>query len=172
MNYCKEEGCDSPVENKDTGLCATHSKAMRKAAQVASKPVKKYKIAALSKKGAQRKASLNKTYDLFDRIMPHFCSNCGSPNELTHSHMLPQGQYKALSDNVYNILFDCYTCHDIYEHGDLYDCEQLNNWPQRIAIIQKLAPVYFFRRFGQLLSDYLRKNPGIKLKTQVFLLLK
>ncbi len=30
MGYCKVQGCNKPVENKDTGLCASHSKAMRK----------------------------------------------------------------------------------------------------------------------------------------------
>lgn len=169
MNYCKTPDCYRPVENKDTGLCATHSKELRKAAQVASKPVKQYKIAPLSKKGAQRKQSLNKTYELFDRITPQWCSNCGSPNELTHSHIMPQGQYKSLADNVLNLVYDCYTCHDIYEHGSLDDCEQLNNWAYRLAVIQTLMPIYFFRRFGELLSDYLRKNPEIKLKMQVFL---
>lgn len=30
MGYCKVPDCNKPTENKDTGLCATHSKAMRK----------------------------------------------------------------------------------------------------------------------------------------------
>lgn len=30
LGYCKVPDCRKPVENKDTGLCATHSKALRK----------------------------------------------------------------------------------------------------------------------------------------------
>lgn len=33
LGYCRIPGCTRPVENKDTGLCATHGKAMRKIVQ-------------------------------------------------------------------------------------------------------------------------------------------
>lgn len=36
--YCRVDGCGRPVENRDTGLCASHGKAMRK---VITTPIKK-----------------------------------------------------------------------------------------------------------------------------------
>ncbi len=47
MGYCKVEGCNKPVENKDTGLCASHSKALRK---IVTTPLKK--VAERTKKKA------------------------------------------------------------------------------------------------------------------------
>jgi hypothetical protein len=38
MGYCKVPECGRPTENPDTGLCATHSRAMRK---IVSVPIKK-----------------------------------------------------------------------------------------------------------------------------------
>jgi hypothetical protein len=38
LGYCKVPECKRPVENRDTGLCATHSRAMRK---IVSVPIKK-----------------------------------------------------------------------------------------------------------------------------------
>lgn len=38
MGYCKVDGCSRPVENRDTGLCATHSKALRK---IVKPPIKR-----------------------------------------------------------------------------------------------------------------------------------
>lgn len=53
--YCKVEGCDNPVENRDTGLCATHNREARKIA----KPKKIYQI---PKQSAKRKV-LDAEYD-------------------------------------------------------------------------------------------------------------
>lgn len=51
MAYCKIEDCFNPVENKDTGLCATHSKQLRKEGQKLLEPKKEFKpIAKVSKK--------------------------------------------------------------------------------------------------------------------------
>jgi len=33
MGFCKIPDCHKPVENRDSGLCATHSKALRKVVQ-------------------------------------------------------------------------------------------------------------------------------------------
>lgn len=38
MGYCKVDGCNRPVENRDKGLCATHGRALRK---VVAPPIKK-----------------------------------------------------------------------------------------------------------------------------------
>ncbi len=46
LGYCKIPLCKKPVENRDSGLCASHSKALRKVVQ---SPIKKASI-KLSKK--------------------------------------------------------------------------------------------------------------------------
>lgn len=52
---CIIEGCDNQIENSDTGLCASHGLASRKAAKQALKEKKVYKIPPISKKLAKER---------------------------------------------------------------------------------------------------------------------
>lgn len=149
---CIIEGCSRPVENKDTGLCATHSAALRKAARTKEKKV--YTIPRVSKKGQQREAALAATTKKMDATMHHVCSSCGTTHSLTHSHILPKSQYPKYAATPMNIVYDCINCHERYEHGTLEQCSSLGNWRHRLNVIQSLAPEYFFRRFGLLISEY------------------
>lgn len=154
---CKIENCTAPVENEEIGLCATHAREARKLQAQALKPKKVYTIPQRSAKGQARETELQKTYRLFDASMPHHCSNCGDNFYLTHSHILPQGQYPEHAHTIINIVFDCIQCHDIWEHGDLQQVEQMTNFKYRLSVIAKLAPEYFFRRFSIALQDYRNK---------------
>lgn len=59
--YCIHEGCPHPVENQDTGECASHGAARRKEEREANKPRKEpYKIAPRSKKRAAEESQYSK----------------------------------------------------------------------------------------------------------------
>lgn len=153
-----EEECFNLCEG-NTDYCATHNHALRKQAKADSKPKKEpYKIPTHSKTGARKEAAKQKAYDIVKATQPHSCSNCGTIHDLTPSHVLPQSQWGTFAADPRNIILDCVECHNWWEHGTLEDCEQLTNWKQRLDIIQELAPIYFFRRFGQLLHEYRRQK--------------
>lgn len=158
---CKIEDCTAQAENPELGLCATHAREMRKRIEQAKSVKKLYTIPQRSEKGKQKQSALQQTYKLFDKTTPHFCSNCGISFDLTHSHILPQGQYLQHAANIINIVYDCFTCHDIWEHGTLEECEQLLNFKYRVSIIRKLAPEHFFRKFGVTLQDYAETHKNI-----------
>ncbi len=147
---CTVERCSAQEEAN--GLCARHNREARKRAQAKPK-AKPTAIRRLSAKGQQREAAIHKAYKQIEQERPHYCWNCGD-NECTHSHILPRGQYQEFAANVRNIVYDCFACHDIWEHGSLEDVEQMSTFSQRLDIIQELYPGYFFRRFGLILSEY------------------
>ncbi len=156
--FCKEPGCELRAENQDTGHCATHGRAARKKATQQAQAETRDKpkpIKQLSKKGQQREAEINKAYKEIAAERPHHCCNCGD-QECTHSHILPRGQYGTFAADKRNIVYDCFVCHDIWEHGTLADVEQMSTFKMRLDIIQLLSPIYFFRRFGLILSEYRR----------------
>lgn len=139
---CKTIDCLNPIENKDTGLCASCGRNARKV----PKAVKKTAIKKRSEKGQKIASELAKVYKVVDSITSQFCGNCGS-NKTEHSHILPQGQYPEHRLNPINIFRDCRGCHLIWEHGTLSEVENLKDWPKRLKVIEKLEPIYFFRRF-------------------------
>ena len=153
-----EEPCDNMCEG-NAPFCGTHNKETRKRAKAKDAPKKPaYKIPTHSKTGARKEAEKQKAYVIVKATQPHCCSNCGTTHDLTPSHVLPQGQWGTFAADPRNIILDCVECHNWWEHGTLEDCEQLSNWKQRLDIIELLAPIYFFRRFGLLLSEYRRQK--------------
>lgn len=96
-------------------------------------------------------------YAKMDATQPMICLCCGDPR-VTHSHILPRSQYKTFAANPRNIVYQCVTHHDIWEHGPLEAVEQLGNFNTILDRIEELAPYYFFRRFGVILEDYLNER--------------
>lgn len=139
---CKIDGCTSPIENPDTGLCAKHNRESRKVI----KPKKAYKIPKKSTKGRYIDLELKNVYAIVDSILPNYCGNCGNP-KVEHSHILPRGQYPEHKLNVANIFLDCRACHLIWEHGTWEEVSQLRDFKKRLSVINNLAPEYVFRRF-------------------------
>lgn len=56
--YCKIEGCERPVENRDTGLCATHAHASRKEVKAPIKRVSDKLSGELDEYSIKREAFL------------------------------------------------------------------------------------------------------------------
>ena len=145
------------IENKDLGLCATCNKARRKAESDALKPKKAFKpIKPISDKKKIAQAAKIATYKQMDETTPHYCSGCGRGGiPLSHSHIIPVGQYPEFEATLENLVYDCLmpnenrpeagfkSCHDIWEHGTWDEAKLLNNFQERLNIVLKLCPVYF-----------------------------
>jgi DNA-directed RNA polymerase subunit M/transcription elongation factor TFIIS len=159
--HCRIEGCTRPVENQDTGLCATHGAEERKAQRDASKPVKNYSIPKRSKKGYEKEKSIQKTYS--NLTIARHCGGCGSPNMLSHSHLLPRGQFPEFADHAENIVYDCIACHYIWEHGSWEKVQVLKDLKKRLRVCYDLAEQYLYRRF-------ILKNPEMTIETLIKLM--
>jgi hypothetical protein len=149
---CKDP--DKPIENEDLCLCASCNKARRKAEKEAAKPKKFHEIRKVSEKKAKALREKHKAYSKMDLVTPPFCSGCGrSGVPLSHSHIIPVGQYPQFEAVVENLVYDCiapnpemnggHSCHDIWEHGDWQAVKQLSNLQERLNVIIKLCPAYF-----------------------------
>lgn len=159
MIYCIIEGCGRPVENQTTGLCASHAKIERDKKKKASLPKKTpYKIPQLSERGKERLKEKTKAYRRMEAAGRYeYCGGCGSAYNLTHSHLLPVSQYAELEANELNIVCDCVTCHDIWEHGSWEAIQTLKDIEFRLKRCDELNPLFLARKF------YL-KNPEILVK--------
>jgi hypothetical protein len=142
---CLIIGCTAPIENEETGLCAKHGFEMRKRGRNAGKEKKIYTIPKVSEKKKIANAAKASAYKKMDASHARHCTGCGSPDMLTHSHIIPVGQYPEFEAVEENIVFDCIACHDIWEHGTFEQCQQLANYEHRIKIIKKLKPEYLQR---------------------------
>lgn len=87
--YCKIDECDRPVENKDTGLCATHGHLERKKKKKDLKPKKKpVKIKSISsKKMAEVNEYIKRKKDFFKHAPNRICQVChqGGADSIHHS---------------------------------------------------------------------------------------
>lgn len=94
MYGCVIDGCDRPVENRDTGLCATHNRAARKLEHKALKPsgINSRLINQVSKQQQTLLREYAKTCKVIDRDRPMICESCGRPQggeiQLSHSHLI------------------------------------------------------------------------------------
>lgn len=86
---CIVEGCGRPIENRDTGLCATHSHEMRKAQRQADNR----KAPTPIKKVSKKQSSLLRTYTELNRefLKGKRCAVTGAPATETHHMMGRQG---------------------------------------------------------------------------------
>lgn len=157
--FCRIEGCKRPVENKDTGLCATHGAEERKRARQAGAPKKQYRIPPVSEQGKRRKKEKEFAYKQVDAKGQQHCGGCGYAKPLTHSHILPVSQYPKHAANPENIFMDCIECHTRWEHGSWEDVQVLLDIDKRLQTANKLDKQYVGRRF-------LLRNPNFKLKAE------
>lgn len=147
------EECGAKSENKDLGLCATHNKARRKAEQ----PAPERKVCAMPRATApMRPVSAKKAvalrakavaYKEVDATAAHVCVSCGSCQMLTHSHVLPVGNFPEFEATPANILLECQECHMVWEH-DKHRAALLHaSWSQKMRIIWTLAPWHYSLKF-------------------------
>lgn len=146
------EECGANSENKDLGLCATHNRLRRKE----EKPPKEKKVYTLKRNTAPiRPVSDKKAIALREKAKAYkvvdkrgaFCETCGKPSTvvaLSHSHILPVGQFPQFEALPENILLQCYgssdSCHDVFENDKYTASKTQRTWPYCVSIMRKLAP--------------------------------
>jgi hypothetical protein len=145
--WCVTPDCGRKVENRDLGLCATCNKARRVSERpVAVKPVYEWKRAAplapVSTGHAAVLREKKKAYAVVDKEQPHHCVSCGGTEMLTHSHVLPEGNFKRHRNNPDNILLECQKCHQVWEHNKREAHRLHASWDRKMAIIEQLEPQY------------------------------
>lgn len=87
-----------------------------------------------------------------DDTQAHICSGCGSGSyPLSHSHIIPVGQFPEFEAELTNIVYDCLTigehlgCHDKWEHGTTEEKQELLNYTERMQVIKTLSIPYLKR---------------------------
>lgn len=100
------------------------------------------KVNKVSKKESLNIKNKHKAYNILAETKPHICTGCGSPQNLTHSHLVPVGQNKKLEAVVSNITYHCIDCHHIWEH-DLEKRKSMKDYEENMYKIQVLDPAYY-----------------------------
>jgi hypothetical protein len=134
------------IENSELGLCASCNRLRRKA--LSSPSVKKpTKINPVSKKKAEALSKKHATQKQMREQGIRWCETCGRSDVLlSHSHIIPVGQYREFEDVAENIIYECWgdsdSCHYIWEHGTLEQRQAQSTWARKIEVIKKLCPKY------------------------------
>lgn len=171
MQVCK---CGSfKIENKDLSLCASCNKARLKADKPAA-PAKVYtlkrsKLKPQSAKGAAATAAKIKTQKAMREQGVRWCETCGRTGiPLSHSHIIPVGQYKQFEDVAENQIYECFgspgTCHEIWEHGTMEQRMAQATFDRKIKVIARLCPQYL----EQLILNGTRKANYESVRSMVF----
>jgi len=154
--FCKC-GCGSTkIENRDLGLCATSNKARLKA-EKEPKPKKVYTLKQTPiKQVSTKKAAAIRIKEKAQKEMRkqniRYCETCGDPGHrpLSHSHILPVGQFPQFEATIENQLYECYgdsdSCHNIYEVGDFLQVYAQSTFSRKVKVMHKLAPEYLRQR--------------------------
>lgn len=109
-----------------------------------SAPLKAKKhINGKSKKQAARDKELTKVYKVMDSREDRWCSGCGDPFALDHSHIIPRSYREDLITDPENITDHCTTCHDLWEHGTLEEMKSLEDFEKNMAYIKKVDLKYY-----------------------------
>lgn len=96
----------------------------------------------VSKREARNVRNKHKAYDIMAETREHVCSGCGTGSNLTHSHLVPVAQNKKLEAVVSNIVYQCVSCHHVFEH-DLEGRKLLLDYEDNMRKISILDPGYY-----------------------------
>lgn len=106
-------------------------------------------------------ATVKEAYNYVDHHQRFCCSGCGGHLYLSHSHLIPRSEYKALEAETDNIRFHCMSfgnhvgCHD--KIGTM-QFVFLNDFIEIMLYIFKVRPQYFWQRFFKL-QEYWKNQP-------------
>lgn len=109
-------------------------------------------------------ASVKEAYNYFDHHNEWKCSGCSGVSYLSHSHIIPRSECKALEAETNNITFHCLSvggrkgCHEQHEGMNVVF---LNDFLKNFEYIFHTRPSYFWQRFFKL-SDYWNAQPKEK----------
>ena len=77
-------------------------------------------------------------YELYEEYQ--YCYNCGNPNQLTVSHLVPRSRRRDLIAYKGNLMILCQDCHHQLDFGDR---TKLDKWPEILERIKGLDREYY-----------------------------
>lgn len=104
---------------------------------------------------------LNKAKEHMALTRPHICSNCGTNQRLSHSHLVPKSYNSRLAAVADNIVYHCMGmgetkgCHSQYESMDVV---LMKDFESNFEIIYTLDRSYFWLRLGKLESFWNKEH--------------
>lgn len=96
-----------------------------------------------SQKQRERDRELHKVYDKMDQRDDRWCTGCGDPFSLEHSHIIPRSRREDLITDPENITDHCTKCHEKWEHGTLADRKSLDDFEKSMKYIKSKDIVYY-----------------------------
>jgi hypothetical protein len=131
------------IENKDLALCATHNREHRK-------PIpEKSKIKPIVKLSTKMRIRLRKKAEAAAKAAKQrqnngLCETCqASRLFVAPSHTLSTKQFQHLEAEPDNIIFECYECHNMYEHNKpLFAVTYPEAWKKKLQYIKSVHPEY------------------------------
>ena len=101
----------------------------------------------IKKKSSKQSAidrKLRKVYQEIDETRPHLCTGCGSPHQLSHSHLIPRSRSRDLICDPNNIQIHCLSCHKKWERGVM--AHELADFQQNMQYIKSVDEQYYHIR--------------------------
>ncbi len=87
--------------------------------------MKRTPIRKKSKKQSAIDRELRFVYREMAETRRHICTGCGTPHQLSHSHLIPRSRRRDLVADINNITYHCLSCHKKWESGvmanEMYD---------------------------------------------------
>jgi len=169
IDQCIRIDCFNPVENKDSGLCATHSREQRKAEKADLKPKKEVKpIPKVGKNNLFKcsdgtkvnQATINRLLSKshveifwsheFGMQLPRECKGCGQRCSST-AHIIPKARCKVLGKteliwSIENQFPACFECNAAIENPKGHAWKSLKNAQKCLDFI-KIHDPQLYQKF-------------------------
>jgi len=144
IDICKKCGIKKPIVNMTHGLCETCNRERLDGQK--SPDNKKKKISKFIKQSLKQKENilrLKEVYAEIEKEREHVCESCESKTMLSHSHIIPRSRRKDLETDKKNIIYQCLTCHSIWEHGTQKQKAGLLNFDKMMEYIKSVDNEYY-----------------------------
>lgn len=113
-------------------------------------------------KVSKKQAAINRKKELIRlELLDEYgcCHNCGSPHNLTLSHLISTGQEKHLETEYENCVLDCLRCHTVWENM-AWEIKLLhfNDFEYRILKMHEVYEIYFRKIFNLFMNQPVKKS--------------
>ena len=167
FGFCVEckDNKEKPLANKTKKLCEKHNKKrlsslenptnIVKEASLTERLIKNSGIKRISdKEKINREAYLLACKEIDKRI--NFCTGCGNPDNLSHSHLIPRSRRKDLESTIQNLTLHCLVrkdnsegCHSLWESMDWIKMNKLFDFNENLSRVKELDINYYNKILSQ-----------------------
>jgi len=103
--------------------------------------MKRTPIRRKSKKQSAIDRQLRDVYIEMCETRRHICTGCGSPHQLSHSHLIPRSRRRDLVADINNITYHCLPCHKKWEAG--VNANEMYDYHSNMDYIKSVDSEYF-----------------------------